>query len=876
MSDSVTLEDTNETSPDQQPPSAKRKLNVRMGVRGKLVAMFFAFGLLPAGALLAMLLQESPGFHEALSSRLPVVAAQVNDVIDRNLFERYGDVQAFGANSAAHDPANWYRAGAGNPLVDAMNAYTTGYGIYKLMMLVGTDGRVLAVNSVDAAGGELPTAPIYNETFVDAAWFSRALAGDFLIGENGMTGTVVEQPYTNELVAKLYGEDGYVIPFAAPVRNAAGQTIGVWVNFADFGLVEDIVAVTYATLAADGMRSAELTLLNKQGQIIVDYDPVGQGWTEYTRNPDVIGKFNLAEKGVESAIAAISGRHGSMVSFHARKKIEQAAGFASSVGAYDYPGLGWAALVRVPVEEAFALWDGVLFNFLTTMAIAAVVLGAAGLLIGNGAVRPITGLSEVMNRLADNDTDVEVSGTDRTDELGDMARTVLVFKQNAENVIQMTRDLEVREEQANKEREAAEEEKRQALETLEQRMAEQAERDREQSEERAKEQAEMNAKQQETVQSEMRKLADSLDHEVQTTVAAIRGKTDQADVMSTDMKTSAEQVNGQSATVAAATSEANGNVQTVASASEQLSASIKGIVGQVSQSSQITERAVSEAERTNTTVHGLATAAQKIGEVVDLINDIASQTNLLALNATIEAARAGEAGKGFAVVASEVKSLANQTAKATDEIGAQINEMQGATTDAVGAIESIGGTIAEVNEIASSIADSMQQQQQATDEISQSVQQVATGTQQISSNIAQMAEESEKTGTLSSDVKSAIGSVSQEMEDLQSRLTQILRESRAGNRRKHPRAAAGLAASLQIGSQTAACSVENISLGGAATTTSDIKAEIGQTAMLTVPDLGTFEGTVVGSSDEVLRIKFDPEQDNNKILTEYIHGRLAA
>jgi methyl-accepting chemotaxis protein len=366
-----------------------------------------------------------------------------------------------------------------------------------------------------------------------------------------------------------------------------------------------------------------------------------------------------------------------------------------------------------------------------TLAIALLVTALAAA-IGRSIVRPVQRITAAMSRLAAGDRTMAVAGGERKDEIGAMARAVRVFKDNA---IEMEH---LRAEQEAAERRAAEEKK-----------------------------------------AIMEKLAGEFDSRVGTIVKTVASAATEMQSTAASMSATAEEASRQSTAAAAASDEASTNVQTVASASEELSASISEIGRQVLRASNISGKAVSEAQRTDGLVKGLAEAAQKIGAVTSLINEIASQTNLLALNATIEAARAGEAGKGFAVVASEVKSLAHQTAKATEEIGAQIAEMQQATGGTVEAIGSIGATIGQINEIATTIAAAVEEQGAATHEISRNVHQAAVGTQEVSRNIAGVNQAASDTGAAAAQVLASARELSTQAEQLRGHVDEFLAAVRA-------------------------------------------------------------------------------------------------
>jgi methyl-accepting chemotaxis protein len=303
------------------------------------------------------------------------------------------------------------------------------------------------------------------------------------------------------------------------------------------------------------------------------------------------------------------------------------------------------------------------------------------------------------------------------------------------------------------------------------------------SEQKARDEAEAKIKQDQIAaqqrRADMIKLANDFEGAVGEIVETVSSASTELEASANVLTKTAERAQEVTTTVASASEEASTNVQSVASATEELSSSVNEISRQVQESARMANEAVDQARTTNDRVSELSKAASRIGDVVELINTIAGQTNLLALNATIEAARAGEAGRGFAVVASEVKALAEQTAKATGEIGQQITGIQAATQDSVTAIKEISGTIEKLSEIASTIAAAVEEQGAATQEISRNVQQAAEGTGQVSANIVDVQRGAGETGSASSQVLSAAQSLSRDSNRLKLEVGKFLNSVRA-------------------------------------------------------------------------------------------------
>jgi methyl-accepting chemotaxis protein len=366
------------------------------------------------------------------------------------------------------------------------------------------------------------------------------------------------------------------------------------------------------------------------------------------------------------------------------------------------------------------------------LLIASAVLGA-GFFIGRSVSRPLSAMTGAMIELAKGNFGIVLPGLGRADEIGEIAQAVETFKINAEQ----------------KARDEAETKIRQDRVAAQQRKA------------------------------DMIKLADDFESAIGEIVETVSSASTELEASASSLTATAGRSQELATMVAAASEEASTNVQSVASATEELSSSVNEISRQVQESARMASEAVDQARQTNGRVGELSQAANRIGDVVELINTIAGQTNLLALNATIEAARAGPAGRGFAVVASEVKALAEQTAKATGEIGQQIASIQSATQDSVGAIKEISGTIEKLSEISSTIAAAVEEQGAATQEISRNVQQAAQGTVQVSSHIADVQHGASDTGSASSQVLSAAQSLSGDSNRLKLEVGKFLSSVRA-------------------------------------------------------------------------------------------------
>ncbi|HTZ79359.1 MAG TPA: cache domain-containing protein [Stellaceae bacterium] len=511
------------------------------------------------------------------------------------------------------------------------------------------------------------------------------------------------------------------------IVTIAQQVVAAEGKLAESGAVSQPDAMARAKAALGSLRFGNddyIFVIDSKGVNLVHPNPkvVGQNMLD---NRDSDGKYFSRE------LMAAAAAGGGYVSY----RYPRGAGgdpLPKISYALEYKPWGWMIGSGIYIDDIDAIfWSQVVhIGLLIGVTLAAIV--AFCFLLGRSITKPLGVITGSMQRLAEGDKTITVAYVERGDEVGALAKSLSVFRENAQRIESMEEDRRAAEAKATQDRRAA---------TM--------------------------------------KLADDFEHRVKAVVDAVSTASQDMRGMAGQLQKTAEETSRRSTLVAGASEEASTNVQTVASAAEELSASISEISRQVAHAASIAQRAVGETRETDEMIQGLATAAAKIGEVVSLISDVASQTNLLALNATIEAARAGEAGKGFAVVASEVKALANQTGKATEEIAGQVAAIQSATNSAVAAIKRIGSTIGEVNEVSSSIASAVEEQGAATKEITRNTQEASRGTQEVSANIAGVSQGASETGSSASKVLTGADELGGQATRLKGEVDRFLAEVRA-------------------------------------------------------------------------------------------------
>ena len=715
---------------------------VHWGITAKLTTLFVLFGFIPMAAVGLIAYNASLTIEGSVGTRFQSVAEGVADKIDRNLFERYGDVQAFGFNRVLDQKAAWYRTGVeDNPIREVMDQYVDTYDLYYLSILVDLEGRVIAVNSKDADGKPIQSHDLYGKNYRETAWFRALKAKQFTTtmpfsapGNQAATGTYIEDLHVDPDVKAAYpGDDGLTLGFSAPVYRD-GKVVAYWSNRAKFSLVEDILRSAQLIMKSTGFGNSSVLLLDKDGKILANYDPTDAGSDQIRHDFTALMTDNLAARGIAAAIGAVAGKTGFASDPHPRTGVLQTIGYTHLKGALGYPGMNWSVLVAV--NHALAVADARAINqeMLIAIIVCVVTILIVGIIVGRIGVRGIGQVSAAAAKLAGGALDTRVPVTSQ-DEIGVLAQAFNAMGTQVQ--AKVAKEVE----QAAKIEQFMLEAKR-VLGNLAQ--------------------GDLTDQLTNACEGNLEQVKVSLN----IAITKLRGTLTAVRESAESVTAGAEEIIKGNEDLSQRTSEQASSLEQTSTAMEEITSTVKQNADNAKQANQlaiaardaankggaITSKAVEAMEEINQ-------SSKKIADIITVIDEIAFQTNLLALNAAVEAARAGEHGRGFAVVATEVRNLAQRSATAAKEIKGLINESIQRVTDGSELVNRSGKTLAEIVSSVKRVTDMIA-------EISAASQEQAREIDQVNKTIMQMDEVTQQNAALVEETTSASQCMTEQAKEL--------------------------------------------------------------------------------------------------------------
>ena len=695
--------------------------NVTLKLRSKLLVSFIACGVVPVLALFAYLqLTVIKHMRDEALTPLATTVGPMQESIDRGLGERFGDVLSFAAAATG-------QLGEENGMAKvtaSMNQRMAFYPVYKLMLLTDPSGRILAVNTKDAAGRATSGANLIGRN-IGGDWFRQAASGG---GDDWktMAGASVGPIEKHGTVASAVGDDGLAIPFAAPVRDASGRIVAVWVNFLDPTFVDDLVLSVAHRVGAELGKDVEVTVFDSKNNVVTAYDQDVHE-QKYSRDPGQFENVTVLLKDLP-----MQADFGASHIIHDGNKV--GAAYAKSDGDNGEPKSGWRSVIVASDEALLSGASAVSNSIIIFILIAIAVSAAAGWFLGRGISAPITALIERMRQLVAGDKTAAVPSLERADDIGDIARAVEVFREAAVDKDRMEAEAEAERQRATAERERIAARQQLAVDRLGEALGALAEGDLTHN-----------------LPADFPEEYDRLKTDHAAAIARLRD-TMQAIVQSAEaIRTGTVEIAGASEDLARRTEAQAATLEQTAAALEETSGAVKANAGSSREAAAKvggTREAAAEgrtvAKETIEAIARVQSSQREIGSIVGVMQEIAYQTNILALNAGVEAARAGDAGRGFMVVANEVRLLAQRSSEAAKDIQRLIGGSNEQVDDGVALVNKSGemlqrivDDVMSVNELIADIAAASERQALGVNQISSAVNQMDSTTQQNAAMVEQ-------------------------------------------------------------------------------------------------------------------------------------------